>query len=402
MGDDPLTGQNFDYRRECLQKLLQYQAGVFAVDIGNYNILSNHFHLLSRIRPDIALTWTDEQVAWRWKKAWPNWKDDTWIREPTDEEIECLLANPQKLAKARKNLGSLSWYMARVKEPVAKLFNQEQKVTGHFFEQRFGSREILDEAAALSCSAYIDLNQIAAGMAGSLEQSDGSAIQDRIFAWQVRQAEESLQTFAQQNRRRKDLELSVEELKELFLGAERILSPITTEAPLLLVPEHSQVETIPDIVSASDGGEEPDDRSTDPSPETQQSPPAPQRKTKSTKRRKTYRIHHRLIQDAPLRASDQLFINMPWTQYWQFAQCLSDQLERDEPPCKDVTTALPPDLVTSLESLGLVVERVAETVMAFHQRFGNQAGRETNLRESLERRGRTQCRGLRNCRDAFT
>ena len=43
-----------------IEKLLEYL--IFAVDIGNYNILSNHEHLLVRTRPDIAQTWSDEEV----------------------------------------------------------------------------------------------------------------------------------------------------------------------------------------------------------------------------------------------------------------------------------------------------------------------------------------------------
>ena len=39
-GDDPLTGVNYDYRRSWIQDLLKHQAGVFAVDIGNFAILN--------------------------------------------------------------------------------------------------------------------------------------------------------------------------------------------------------------------------------------------------------------------------------------------------------------------------------------------------------------------------
>ena len=90
-GQDPLTGHNYDYRRNWIERLLEYQAGVFAVDVGNYAILQNHEHLIARTRPDIAALWSDEEVAWRWKLAWPEWKEDHWSREPTDEQIQELL-----------------------------------------------------------------------------------------------------------------------------------------------------------------------------------------------------------------------------------------------------------------------------------------------------------------------
>lgn len=145
-GYDPETGKDFDYRRDWIQSLLEYQASVFAVDIGNYNILSNHQHLIARTRPDISSTWSDEMVAWRWKLAWPQWIDGTWIRQPTDQEIEELLANPDRIAEVRQNLASLSWFMARWKEPIARLANAESGTKGHFYAQRFGSRELLESS----------------------------------------------------------------------------------------------------------------------------------------------------------------------------------------------------------------------------------------------------------------
>jgi hypothetical protein len=134
-GDDPLTGINYDYRRQWIQSLLQFQASVFAVDIGNFAILSNHEHLICRTRPDLAAGWSDEEVAWRWKLAWPEWRDDHWARDPTDEQVAEVLAEPGKLAKARKALSSLSWFMARWKEPIARLANRETDHRGHFWKR---------------------------------------------------------------------------------------------------------------------------------------------------------------------------------------------------------------------------------------------------------------------------
>jgi len=81
-GLDALTGENFEHRRTWIKTLLEYQASVFAIDVGNYSILSNHQHLIARTRPDIAATWSDEQVAWRWKLAWPAWQDGQWAENP--------------------------------------------------------------------------------------------------------------------------------------------------------------------------------------------------------------------------------------------------------------------------------------------------------------------------------
>lgn len=39
-GEDPVTGNNFDHRRLWIKTLLEYQASVFAVEVGNYSILA--------------------------------------------------------------------------------------------------------------------------------------------------------------------------------------------------------------------------------------------------------------------------------------------------------------------------------------------------------------------------
>ncbi len=181
-GYDPVTERDFDYRRGWIESLLAYLAGVFALDVGNFNILSNHLHALLRTRPDLALRWSAEEVAWRWKRAWPELCDGQWVREPTDAELDALLAQPTKIEQLRSRLSSLSWFMARWKEPIARMCNSEMDTSGHFWEGRFHSRELLDDEAVLTCSFYVDLNQLRAGLADSLEASRHSAIFQRIVA----------------------------------------------------------------------------------------------------------------------------------------------------------------------------------------------------------------------------
>ena len=62
-GFDPLTKRDFSYRRGWAENLLAYLAGVFAVDVGNYNLLSNHVHNILRTRPDIATIWSHEELC---------------------------------------------------------------------------------------------------------------------------------------------------------------------------------------------------------------------------------------------------------------------------------------------------------------------------------------------------
>ncbi len=45
MGDDPLSGKNFDHRKVWLEKKIELQAANFGIDVLGIAILSNHFHL---------------------------------------------------------------------------------------------------------------------------------------------------------------------------------------------------------------------------------------------------------------------------------------------------------------------------------------------------------------------
>jgi len=67
----------------------------------------------------------------------------------------------EKIEQIRRNLSSLSWFMARWKEPMARLCNAESDNSGHFWEARFKCRELLDDEAVLTCSIYVDLNTVA-------------------------------------------------------------------------------------------------------------------------------------------------------------------------------------------------------------------------------------------------
>ncbi len=87
-----------------------------------------------------------------------------------------LLADADALAKRRRRLSSLSWFMAALCEPVARRADREDRVRRRFWEGRFKSQAVLDAPAALACSVYIDLNPIRAGVAQTPETSTWTGI----------------------------------------------------------------------------------------------------------------------------------------------------------------------------------------------------------------------------------
>ena len=65
-------------------------------------------------------------------------------------------------------------------EKIARAANDEDGSSGRFWAGRFKSVALLDEAAILACSVYVDLNPIRAGLATTPEESAYTSGRDRI------------------------------------------------------------------------------------------------------------------------------------------------------------------------------------------------------------------------------
>ncbi len=176
-GRDPVSGQCFEHRRAWLESRLLELAELFAVDLYGYAVMSNHYHVVLKVAPGRTAEWSDEGVARRWCSLHPG-------RSPEDAERQAgaLLSDPTRLALARERLGSLSWFMRYVNEPLARLANREDAVTGRFWEGRFKSIALLDEAAIIACMAYVDLNPVRAKMARRIEDTTHTSIARRLAA----------------------------------------------------------------------------------------------------------------------------------------------------------------------------------------------------------------------------
>lgn len=167
-------------RKAWIENRLKELAEVFAISVGGFSVMDNHLHLLLRIDDQAAVRWTDEEVVRRWLKLYPPRASNRKPLPVSDEMVQAKLADNEWVATTRSRLSSLSWFMKCLKEPLSRLVNKAEKCTGAFFEGRFKSIAILDGESLLSVNAYIDLNQVAAGLAATPESSPHTSIKERV------------------------------------------------------------------------------------------------------------------------------------------------------------------------------------------------------------------------------
>ena len=185
LGDDPLTGKNYDHRKVWIEDMLKHHAAYFAIDLLCYSLLCNHFHLILKTQPDIVKSWTSREVARRWLMLCPKRKaPDGSPAEPKESEINSIVNDAVKLKQIRSRLSDISWWMRLMCQKIAIRANKEDQLTGRFFEGRFKGVKILDETGLLACAAYVDLNPIRAALAQTIEESAYTSAQRRIESLQ--------------------------------------------------------------------------------------------------------------------------------------------------------------------------------------------------------------------------
>ena len=180
-GRDQRTGKDYSHRKRWLVERMLALARCFAVEIDAYAVMSNHFHLVVHYDPKACESWSDAEVATRWVEAFPPTERGAVVEERKAEARELLLGDPDRLARARRTLGSLSCFMQHLKQPIARRANEEDDCKGHFFEQRFYSGALLSEEAVLAAMAYVDLNPVRAKLARRLAQCHHTSISARLL-----------------------------------------------------------------------------------------------------------------------------------------------------------------------------------------------------------------------------
>lgn len=181
LGQDALTGKDYGHRKGWIEDELERVAAYFGIDLLNFAVLCNHFHLMLRSRPDVVKTWNDREVARRWRMLCPKRKRrDGTPRLPTKQEINSLACDEAQVKAIRARLSDISWWMRLVCQHIAQRANKEDGQSGKFWQSRFRAVRLLDEQAILAGAAYVDLNPIRAAIAQSLESSEHTSLERRM------------------------------------------------------------------------------------------------------------------------------------------------------------------------------------------------------------------------------
>ncbi len=180
-GQDRYSGQNYEHRRQWVLDRLRQLAQAFGIDVCAYAIMHNHYHLVVRVNAEQVATWSQVEVLQRWCSIY---KGPILVRQYLGGEnlLNAQQDTVNEIAEVyRERLASISYYMACLNEHIARKANAEDNCKGRFWEGRFKSQALLDEAALLSCMAYVDLNPVRAGSAKGLDKADFTSVQERLF-----------------------------------------------------------------------------------------------------------------------------------------------------------------------------------------------------------------------------
>ncbi len=179
-GEDKNTGQNYNHRQGWVEDKLLELSQVFSIDVCAYAVMSNHTHMVLFVDEEAAKAWSSFEVIERWHHLFKG----TLITQqygrgekPPDYLMTALL---ETVEVYRNRLMDISWFMRLLNQSIATKANREDNCTGHFWEGRFKSQALLDDAALAACMAYVDLNPVRANIANTPETSAHTSVKSRV------------------------------------------------------------------------------------------------------------------------------------------------------------------------------------------------------------------------------
>jgi hypothetical protein len=180
-GFDTYAKRDYSHRKDWVLERLALLTSIFAIDVCAYAIMCNHYHLVLHVDRRRAHEWSEREVIERWAQLFrlPLIVERWLAGDASEGEID---AARRIVAHWRERLADVSWFMRCLNEHLARKANAEDECTGRFWEGRFRSQALLDEAGLLTAMAYVDLNPVRAGVATLPEEAEFTSIYARIKA----------------------------------------------------------------------------------------------------------------------------------------------------------------------------------------------------------------------------
>jgi len=154
-----------DREKEVLRQMIRQVADFCGVDVLTYCIMSNHFHVLVRVRDEPVVS--DRELMRRYRVLYPK---PTKYQTATTHVMEShLKAGDVDAVEVRRKLlvrmGDISEFMKAVKQRFSVWFNHSHRRFGTLWAERFKSVLVEGQGNPLqTMAAYIDLNAVRAGM----------------------------------------------------------------------------------------------------------------------------------------------------------------------------------------------------------------------------------------------
>lgn len=178
-GDDIESGRNYAHRRQWIEDMLYALTDVFAMDLCAYAVMKNHYHVVLHVDGNQASVWQRDEVIARWHRLFRG----TVLSQRHVKGEQLTLAEfrvlNQQVAAWRERLQDISWFMRVLNESIARRANKEDACSGRFWEGRFKSQALLDDAALMACMVYVDLNPVRVKQADMPEKSMHTSIRAR-------------------------------------------------------------------------------------------------------------------------------------------------------------------------------------------------------------------------------
>ena len=258
-------------------------------------------------------------------------------------------------------------------EKIARAANHDDGSSGRFWAGRFKSVALLDEAAILACSVYVDLNPIRAGLATTPEESAYTSGRDRIRSM--------LETSTRLTSRDEHSSLETCERPDAWL-CELTLQETATRAR---VHDGRRCRLTTARVAITSRANRDRHRGRG------RWLPACCRFRSSFGRRRP----SRRPATSAARASDQGFLPIQVEHYVMLLDWTGRELRADK------RGAIPDHLAPIMERLGLDQSNWVETVRGFGRMFKQAAGRSSSLVDAAARRSRRWFQGKAAARAAF-